>query len=1699
MRTKGQLTRIGKRHFLARCIATFIVASVLCSTLVGSLQAAARGPLHVNHTVPTVEPPAPLVFSSLPTDAEFLHTGLFAEPLAPVAATTPEENRALAKAILAYRDATQSSGASDAVDPLLTFLGSHPDSAWAPALQLNLGIVYRQTGHFSKALDIWQAGWTDAHTLSDPHGRALANAIVARLSQLEAYLGRKELLAPLLDSIRARSIGGSATQLVTDSHFGLYDMVYHPEDSFRCGPLALTRILKHSSAQPSPAALRVLENAHSTPSGLSLTMVRDYANQAGMRYQTAFRETGAPMILPAVAHWKVGHFAAVIDRDNNNRYLVQDTTFIDDIRMSPVTLDEEASGYFLVPEGELPSGWRAVSDSEADKVWGRGSTGLNHDVTDTGTNPSCQAGCTTASVELQVVGLQLTDIPVGYTPPRGPAVKFGLVYSHRDALQPTTFSYSNFGPKWTFNWLSYVTDTISSTGNAQLYRRGGGAEPFTFASSSATTAYPGPYSQAVLTRTVNGSGSSTGFVLTHPDGSYEQYEQAVGSQFFMTAVSDAAGNMVTLTYDSSMRVVAITDAVGQVTTLSYGLSASPLVVTKISDPFGRSASFTYNSSGQLASITDVLGITSSYTYSSETGDPDFINTLTTPYGSTTFTFGDVKTDETLGSTRFLKTVDPLGRTSYVEFDDYGTGSTNGIPGDTDDTGELINSSLAPTGMFASLNYLFYRNTFVFDANQYALATANGGLNYSLGKVIHWLHDDDVYGSIRVKESEKEPLENRVWYNYPGQDGDNIVFPVSTSGVVTNGASNLPSAIGRVLDDGTTQLLTFAYNSNGNATQVTDPIGRQLTYTYAANGIDRLTTTNTTNGVSQLLETRTYNTLHEPLTIIRANGKTSHYAYNGDGQVTKYTDALGHATTMSYDSSGHLRSVTGAISTAKYSYAYDEVSRIASVTDPAGSTVHFAYDAADRPTKATYPDGTTAQLSYTLLDLTKSTDRLNQTTRYTYDSDRELTATTDPLGHTVHQGYNLAGKLSSITDPNSHSTTLTLDAESRVTGKTFANGTSVSVAYDSSLSRVATVTDALSQTTDYTYNQDNTLATVSYSSTQSTPSVSFTYDTVYPRITSMSDGVGITNYSYYPVTSSPALGANLLESVMSPIAGASGSDVVVYSYDALNRVVGQTINGVAQSFGFDAIGRSIATTNALDSFTYGYSDGTSRATSVSSNLGPTSALSYFGPTGDELLEQMNVTTHSGGTSLAQFGYTYNSDEIVKSATVSSPSAQTTAYGYDAANRLISGLISGSTPQYAYGYDNASNLTSISPNGATESFSYTSTNSITNGTHYANGSPLVLGSNTYKWDGANRVVRFTNSVNKTSSSFIYDGLSRLVRVVDTTSGAISADHSYTWCGATRCLAHDNTQSGSPVSTEYFPQGAIIGGTSYYYVRDRLGSVTELVSAAGTVVSQFTYDPYGNRTNVSGTVIPDVGYAGYFFHSASGLDFAMYRAYDPTHSRWLNRDPIGESGGVDLYAYANANPATERDPSGEFGVLGAGIGAAVGGIGNLAYQLYNNGGKFHCVSWTQVGAFALGGAVIGSGLEFAYAGLSAEAAESVPLGFADVNQFRQACAELCSALTDSGISDFTIGVRGSSITGVSFDTGLPFSAASDIDFFVVSPQFADFEVNSYGMVYSGILEDAFPAIAEWSEVWTEILGREVSVAGFPVVPEGDVLLLP
>jgi RHS repeat-associated protein len=60
-------------------------------------------------------------------------------------------------------------------------------------------------------------------------------------------------------------------------------------------------------------------------------------------------------------------------------------------------------------------------------------------------------------------------------------------------------------------------------------------------------------------------------------------------------------------------------------------------------------------------------------------------------------------------------------------------------------------------------------------------------------------------------------------------------------------------------------------------------------------------------------------------------------------------------------------------------------------------------------------------------------------------------------------------------------------------------------------------------------------------------------------------------------------------------------------------------------------------------------------------------------------------------------------------------------------------------------------------------------------------------------------------------------------------------------------------------------------------------------------------------------DFGFTGHYHHQPSGLHLVLYRVYDADLGRWISRDPIGEAGGINIYAYVGDNPVTWIDPLG------------------------------------------------------------------------------------------------------------------------------------------------------------------------------------------
>jgi len=201
----------------------------------------------------------------------------------------------------------------------------------------------------------------------------------------------------------------------------------------------------------------------------------------------------------------------------------------------------------------------------------------------------------------------------------------------------------------------------------------------------------------------------------------------------------------------------------------------------------------------------------------------------------------------------------------------------------------------------------------------------------------------------------------------------------------------------------------------------------------------------------------------------------------------------------------------------------------------------------------------------------------------------------------------------------------------------------------------------------------------------------------------------------------------------------------------------------------------------------------------------------------------------------------------------------------------------------------------------------------------GNLLGDGTRVFEWDARNRLTAIETGDHR--SELEYDSLDRRIRIVEKdriNSGAPwteTTNETYLWVG--NSLAEKRDSTGGTVKVRYLGQGEQrIGGTDaglYYYTRDHLGSVRELVDASGNVRARYDYGLWGRREKIEGDLEAEFGFTGHHVHSETWLYLALYRVYDAKMGRWLSADPIAEDGGLNLYAYVGNDPVNAIDPLG------------------------------------------------------------------------------------------------------------------------------------------------------------------------------------------
>ncbi|WNF14428.1 ELWxxDGT repeat protein [Microcystis aeruginosa] len=693
-------------------------------------------------------------------------------------------------------------------------------------------------------------------------------------------------------------------------------------------------------------------------------------------------------------------------------------------------------------------------------------------------------------------------------------------------------------------------------------------------------------------------------------------------------------------------------------------------------------------------------------------------------------------------------------------------------------------------------------------------------------------------------------------------------------------------------------ITFAYNPQGRISSVTDPFGQVTTYTYDGTGERLLSVSDVSGTISYTYET-TGAKANAIKSITYPDGTQSLFEYDEQGRVIKQS-LTGNAevVTYAYDSAGGV-TVTDALgNTSKlWQNADGQVSRI---QDALGRVTEFRYDANGDLTRIIAPGNTTSAFAYDNRgNLVSATDPLGQRVEFVYSQGfNQIQTARDQRGNEIRYAYDVQGNLDRIIYADGSSETFsynsrgdvtvsvnrrgqdidyTYNSRGLLTRKVFADGTEATFAYDSR-GNLIRATDADSDVT-YGYDTANRLTSVNYGAGRT---LSFSYD-AGGRRTQMVDQDGFTkNYIYDSVGR------------LQQLTDANNANIITYSYDIAGRLVREDNgNGTYTTYGYDGAGQLLSIVNY-------------RANN--------SVNSRFDYTYDALGRRTSLTTLEGTT-------TYSYDVTGQLTSVVLPDNRTITYQYDAAGNRIAVVDSGVTA--AYTTNNLNQYTSV----GTATYTYDTDGNLIAKTQGGQTS-------TYSYDTENRLIQVVTP--EGTWRYEYDALgNRIASVKD---------------GQRTEYLLDPTGLGDVVGE--YSNGAIAryvhglglvgrfdgSNAASFYDTDAIGSVIGLSGSSGAYLNRYSYLPFGEDLSKTETVANPFEYVGQWgvMDEGNGLDFMRARFYTSQEGRFMNPDPIGINGGINLYQYSLNNPVSFIDPEGEYAQaalvapVAAGVGVTAASIG-------------------------------------------------------------------------------------------------------------------------------------------------------------------------
>lgn len=320
----------------------------------------------VNRTLPRLTRPSTIVaFGAAPSAEAISAVHLFAEPLVPVgSAPSLEDNVRLARVLESYAGGH---AGPDRIAALEDYLRADQTSPWAVSVAANLGTLLWREGYFSRAAAYWTRAWEGGKGATSPRERAVAEFAIGELMMHHMAFGQVEQLQARVTELATYPIGGSAGAKIETARDGLWILLNRHDKAVFSGPTALLMLMDRVGA-PLPTSRQTVSSYQASHAGTTLGQLATLASQAGLRVVARHVERASDLHVPAVVHLRSNHYTTVVEH-KDGRYVLRDPAMGGFMQMSEAALQDEMSGFVLVPDRGAPIG-REVTASELDQVVG---------------------------------------------------------------------------------------------------------------------------------------------------------------------------------------------------------------------------------------------------------------------------------------------------------------------------------------------------------------------------------------------------------------------------------------------------------------------------------------------------------------------------------------------------------------------------------------------------------------------------------------------------------------------------------------------------------------------------------------------------------------------------------------------------------------------------------------------------------------------------------------------------------------------------------------------------------------------------------------------------------------------------------------------------------------------------------------------------------------------------------------------------------------------------------------------------------------------------------------------------------------------------------------------------------------------------------------------------------------------------------